>query len=184
MNLSTKQKHTHRLRERTYGYQEGSDSYGVWDWHMHTAVFKMDNPQDLLYSTGNSAQYIYIFLKINLFIYYWLRWVVIAVHRLSLVVVSWGYSSLWCMGFSLWWLLLLRSIGSRCVGFSSCGIRALLLWCTGLAAPRHVGSSWTGVWTYVPCIGRQLLNHCTTREVPELCSILCNNLNVKRIGKK
>ena len=41
----------------------------------------------------------------------------------------------------------------------------LLLWCTGLAAPRHVGSSWTRVQTCVPCIGRQILNHWTTREV-------------------
>ena len=30
-----------------------SDSYGVWDGHVHTAVF---NNKDLLYSTGNSAQ--------------------------------------------------------------------------------------------------------------------------------
>ena len=27
----------------------------------------------------------------------------------------------WCVGFSLTWLLLLRSMGSRHVGFSSCG---------------------------------------------------------------
>ena len=46
-------------------------------------------------------------------------------HRLSLVVVSRGYSSLWCAGFSLRWLLLLRSTGSSCAGFSSCGSRAL-----------------------------------------------------------
>ena len=32
---------------------------------------------------------------------------------LSLVVASGGYSSLWCMGFSLQWLLLLQSTGSR-----------------------------------------------------------------------
>ena len=31
-----------------------------------------------------------------------------------------GYSSLRCVGFSLQWLLLLRSIGSRHAGFSSC----------------------------------------------------------------
>ena len=30
------------------------DSLGVWNWHVHTSIFKMDN---LLYSTGNSAQY-------------------------------------------------------------------------------------------------------------------------------
>ena len=36
-----------------------------------------------------------------------------------------GYSSLRCTGFSLRWLLLLRSTGSRRMGFSSCGVRAL-----------------------------------------------------------
>ena len=29
---------------------------------------------------------------------------------------EWGYSLLWCAGFSLRWLLLLRSMGSRCTG--------------------------------------------------------------------
>ena len=62
---------------------------------------------------------------IYLFIYFWLRWVFVAARRLSLVAASGGYSSLRCAGFSLWWLLLLRSPGSRRVGFSSCGSRAL-----------------------------------------------------------
>ena len=56
-----------------------------------------------------------------LFIYLWLSWVFVAVHGLSLVVASGGYSSLRCAGFSLRWLLLLRSTGSRHEGFSSCG---------------------------------------------------------------
>ena len=38
------------------------------------------------------------------------------------------------------------------------------MWRTGLVAPRHVGSSRTRARTPVPCIGRQLLNHCATRE--------------------
>ena len=61
-----------------------------------------------------------------LFIYFifWLPWVFLAVGRLSLVVSSRGYSSLRCTGFSLWWLLLLQSMGSRRTGFSSCGSRA------------------------------------------------------------
>ena len=58
-----------------------------------------------------------------LFIYFWLRWVFVAACRLSLVV-SRGYSSLRCAGFSLRWLLLLQSTGSRHAGFSSCGMRA------------------------------------------------------------
>ena len=59
------------------------------------------------------------------FIYFWLRWIVVAVCGLSLVVASRGYSSLQCAGFSFWWLLLLRSTGSRRAGFSSCGTQAL-----------------------------------------------------------
>ena len=51
-----------------------------------------------------------------LFIYFWLHWVFVAARGLSLVVVSGGYSSLWYVGFLLWWLLLLWSQSSRCVG--------------------------------------------------------------------
>ena len=36
----------------------------------------------------------------------------------------------------------------------------------GLVAPRHVGSSRTRALTRVPCIGRQILNHCATSEAP------------------
>ena len=36
----------------------------------------------------------------------------------------------------------------------------------GLVAPRHVGSSQTRARTRVPCLGRQILNHCATREAP------------------
>ena len=42
------------------------------------------------------------------------------------------------------------------------------LWLMGPVAPRHVGSSQTRARTRVPCIGRQILNHCTTREALEL----------------
>ena len=59
------------------------------------------------------------FLKF-LFIYFWLCWVFVAARGLSLVAASGGYSWLWCTGFSLRWLLLLRSTGSRHSGFSSC----------------------------------------------------------------
>ena len=57
--------------------------------------------------------------------FFWLCCVFVAARGLSLVAASGGYSSLWCMGFSLRWLLLLRSTGSRHTGFSSCGSRAL-----------------------------------------------------------
>ena len=59
---------------------------------------------------------------------------------------------------------MLRDMGSRHTGFSSCGMWAQKLWLTGLVAPWHVGSSQTRARTHVPCIGRQILNHCATRE--------------------
>ena len=138
---------------------------------------------------------VFIFL-INLFIlfrYFWLPRVFVAARVLSLVAASGGYSSLRCTRFSLRWLLLLRSTGSRCAGFSSCGTwaqqlqragsraqlqqlwlvgsrtQAQQLWRTGLVAPRHVGPSRTRARTRVPCTGgRRILNHCTTREAPLL----------------
>ena len=58
--------------------------------------------------------------KFILFIYFSLHWVFVAVPGLSLVVASGGYSLLRCAGFSLRWLLLLWSMGSRYMGFSSC----------------------------------------------------------------
>ena len=67
--------------------------------------------------------FLYNFLFV-LFIYFGLHWVFVAVRGLSLVVVSKGYSSLWCVGFSLRWLLLLWSTGSRHMGFSSCVMQA------------------------------------------------------------
>ena len=63
------------------------------------------------------------------------HWVFVAARGLSLVAVSGGYSSLRCAGFSLGWLLLLRSTGSR---------RA------GSVVLRHVGSSRTRDRTRVP----------------------------------
>ena len=74
----------------------------------------------------------YLWFFVCLFVYFWLHWVFIAVQGLSLVAASRGYSSLRCAGFSLRWLLLLRSMGSRHAasvvvarGLSSCGSQAL-----------------------------------------------------------
>ena len=70
-----------------------------------------------------------------------------------------------------------RALGHT--GFSSCGVQAQQLWltgsraqaqqlwCMGLVALRQVGSSRAKDHTCVPCIGRQILNHCATREVPQ-----------------
>ena len=76
----------------------------------------------------------------------------------------------YCGGFSCCGAWVLGTV------FSSCGTwaqqlwltgsraQAHLLWGTGLVAPQHVGSSRTRAWTHVPWIGRQILNHCITRE--------------------
>ena len=131
-----------------------------------------------LFTSDLSIQIFYFFfLNLFLFIIFWLHWVFVAVCRLSLGAASRGHSSLQCAGPSLQWLLLLQSVGSRCAGFSSCGMRAQQLWLTGsgvqaqhlwligLDAPWHVGPSQTKDQTCVPCIGRWTPNHCTTREV-------------------
>ena len=115
--------------------------------------------------------FFYFLFYLNLFIYFWLRWVFIVTLGLSLVEASRGYSSLQCTGFSLQWLLLLWSPGSRRACFRSCGTRVQQSWLAGLVALRHVESSRTRAPTRVPCICRQILNHCATREVPTPLSL-------------
>ena len=67
-----------------------------------------------------------LFILINFFFFnFCLRWVFVAAHRLSLVAASGRYCSLWCAGFSLWWLLLLQRTDSSRMGFSSFGSQAL-----------------------------------------------------------
>ena len=57
--------------------------------------------------------------------------------------------------------------GLSCCGAQAPGVQAQQLWLTGLVTPRHVASSQTRAQTHVPCIGRQTLNHCATREALE-----------------
>ena len=64
----------------------------------------------------------FIFSNLFIYFYFWLHWVFVAAHGLSLVLASGGYSWLQCVGLSLWWLLLLQSTGSRRAGFGSCGM--------------------------------------------------------------
>ena len=76
-------------------------------------------------------------------------------HGLSLVVASGGYSLVEVNG-----LLIAVSIG--------CEVGAQSLWHMGLVAPWPVESSWTRKQTPVPHIGRQILNHWTTRKTPDM----------------
>ena len=95
--------------------------------------------------------------------YFWLWWIFVAAHglslvaacRLFLVVASRGYSSLQCMGFLLQWLLSLGAQALGRAGCSSCSMQAWQLQLlgsraldqqlqrSGLTALRYVGSSWT-----------------------------------------
>ena len=134
----------------------------------------------------------FIYLFLFLFIYFWLCWVIVAARALSLAVTSRGYSLLRCAGSSLSWLLLWQSTGSRHTGFSSCGkraqqlwfagsrVQAQQLWRTGLVALWHVGSSWTRAQTCVPCIGRQILIHCATREALDSSFDAINFLTLRK----
>ena len=94
-----------------------------------------------------------------------------------LFIYSCGGSSFLCEGFlqlrQVGATLHRRARGSHHRGLSRCeaqapDAQAQQLWLTGPAAPRHVGSSQTKARTRVPCIGRQILNHCATREAPEV----------------
>ena len=67
--------------------------------------------------------------------------------------------SLWCSGFSLVWLLLLRS-----TGFTSVALVVEYR----LGCPWHVGSSWIRNGTHVPCIGGRILHHWTSGEVSSI----------------
>ena len=59
--------------------------------------------------------------------------------------------------------------------------QAQQLWRTGFVAPWHVGSSRTRARTRVPCIGRWILNHCTTKEVPSV--IVLRDIGRERVLK-
>ena len=94
---------------------------------------------------------------LSFFLIFWPCRVLVAGRGLSLVAASGGYSS--CGA----WV-------SHCGGFSCCeawalGVRAQQLWHAGLVVPRHVGSFCTRARTCVPYVGRQILNHCATREI-------------------
>ena len=79
----------------------------------------------------------------------------VVVRRLLIAVASLvAEQRLQACGLQQLWL-----VGSRA--------QAQQLWCTGLVAPRHVGSSRTRAQARVPCIDRRFLNHCAIREAPE-----------------
>ena len=76
------------------------------------------------------------------------------------------------VSFSLQWLLLLQSTGSRVPELQQFQLtcsraQAQYLCSTGLVAPWYVRSSETMDQTHVPSVARWILNHWTTREAPK-----------------
>ena len=72
----------------------------------------------------------FFFLSFLFIYYFWLCWVFVSACRLSLVVASVGYSSLWCAGFLLWWLLVAEH------GLQACGLQQLWLMDSVVVAHR------------------------------------------------
>ena len=106
----------------------------------------------------------------SVFFSFCLHWVFVAACRLPLAAVNGGCSWLLCSGFSLWCLLPSGAwaLGAQPSAVVTRGlwVQAQQWWCTGLAAPQHVESSWTRDQAYVPCTDRRILTHCATKEVP------------------
>ena len=84
--------------------------------------------------------------------YFWLHWVFTAANG--------SYSSLWCVGFSLRWLLLLRSTGSRCTGS--------VVVVHGLSCSAACGNlPRPGLGPVSPALAGRFLTTAPTREVCE-----------------
>ena len=109
----------------------GQDQYFIL---FHCPIFYYRNRLQFVYPLISQWAFVLFLLKKK--IKFWLYWFFAAVHRLSLIEESRDYSccgvwdshcggfscwgeqglfSLWCVGSSLQWLLLLWSTGSRCM---------------------------------------------------------------------
>ena len=153
---------------RRLGYEELS--FPITDLASHHLTLEFFPHCGLIVRIMNRKFSFIIFLFfINLFIYFWLHQVFVAVHGL--------FSS--CGGRGLLFVAVCRLLivvaslvaeqrlqgpGLQQLWLTDSRAQAQQLWRTGLFAPRHVGSSPTRARTRVPCIGRRILNHCATRE--------------------
>ena len=120
VNIVCAPPNSHNLRECSRNAGEPAGGWCPISYKVTTDISSLTSweseEQGPQISTANFSflKFIYFFI-----FYFSLCWVFVALHRLSLVAASGGYSLLQCSGFSLWWLLLLRH-----TGFSSCGTQA------------------------------------------------------------
>ena len=115
-------------------------------------------PERLMFWGYSSCFFNYLLFKKIIYAFFFFFAVLGLCYR-AWAFSSWGEQgllSLQCAGFLLWWLLLLRSTGSRHVGLRSCSRWAQYLWLMGLGALRPVGSSWTRDGTHVSCTTSRL----------------------------
>ena len=102
---------------------------------------------------------------------------------LGLCCCMWAFSSCGELGllfitvlsFSFWWLLLLQNMGFRYAGINSCSIQAQSLRLAGSVVVVHrlsCSATCAIIPDRIPCIGRWILNHWTTREVSLVSFIL------------
>ena len=116
-----------------------------------------------MYQVENVLDLIFIYLWIFVS-FFLLHLVFVAAHGLSLVMTG--------------RLLYGRHIDSRALGLRSCSAWALL------PQGKWDPSSPTRDWTHVPCIGSQVLNHWTTREVPTYLFLVTQMTLENKLFKK
>ena len=97
-----------------------------WGWRLSCKARAREWVQVCTMRGLGRPEVIFFFFFLIHFIYLFIFGCVKSLLRpgFSLVAASGGYSLLQCAGVSLHWLLLLWSTGSRCAGFSNCGMRA------------------------------------------------------------
>ena len=97
---------------------KNSEVYWTLFYKTPPSISSIAMPACTLFKASLFSSYFLLFLirPLSFIYYFWLHWVSVVAHGLSLVVVSRGYSLLQCASFSLWWLLSLQSRDSRHAG--------------------------------------------------------------------
>ena len=94
----------------------------------------------------------FIFKHLFVFLFIYLRLTMLGL-CCCMQALQWVGATLCCPAWA---------VGTQASAVAAHGLQELR--CMGLVVPWHVGSSQTRDWTCVPCVGRQILNHCTIRE--------------------